>query len=138
MKKFISCLPALCLSASVCASTVIYTDNSHPVSSPSPDIPVVYLDAPERMQKDIFGDLPANPALAEKQARDVLSSPAFTAQQQQLASAYQGVMKAWSLGLTKYPAVVFDDKWVVYGTTDVSVAVKLAMQHSSDGRGTQQ
>lgn len=133
MKRLISCMSALCLSAGACAGTVIYTDSSHPVVSPSPTIPVIYLDAPERVQTDIFGTLPANPAMAEKQARDALSSPAFTSQQQQLASAYQGVMKAWSLGLTKYPAVVFDDKWVVYGTTDVNVAVRLAMQHKDQG-----
>lgn len=138
MKRLTLFLPALCLSAGACAGTVIYTDSSHPVTSPAPDIPVVYLDAPERMQIDMFGTLPANAELAEKQARDVLSSPAFAAQQQQMAHAYQGLMKAWSLGLTKYPAVVFDDKWVVYGTTDVNVAVRLAMQHSSAGRGANQ
>ncbi|GAB2952568.1 TIGR03757 family integrating conjugative element protein [Hafnia psychrotolerans] len=134
MKKLISCLSALCLSASACAGTVIYTDSSNPVSSPSPDIPVVYLDAPENVQRDIFGSLPANPALAEKQAWDLLNSLAFSSQQKQLVSAYQGLMKAWSLGLAKYPAVVFDDKWVVYGTTDVSVA----MQHLADWRGANQ
>lgn len=134
MKKLISCLSVLCLSASACAGTVIYTDSSNAVNSPSPDIPVVYLDAPERVQTDIFGALQATPSLAEKQAQNMLSSPAFTSQQQQLASAYQGLMKAWSLGLTKYPAVVFDDKWVVYGTTDVSVA----MQHLADWRGVNQ
>lgn len=134
MKKLISCLSVLCLSASACAGTVIYTDSSNAVNSPSPDIPVVYLDAPERVQTEIFGALPATPSLAEKQAQNMLSSPAFTSQQQQLASAYQGLMKAWSLGLTKYPAVVFDDKWVVYGTTDVSVA----MQHLADWRGVNQ
>ncbi|HEY3592204.1 MAG TPA: TIGR03757 family integrating conjugative element protein [Buttiauxella sp.] len=134
MKKLISCLSALCLSATACAGTVIYTDSSNPVNSPSPDVPVVYLDAPERVQTDIFGALPANPVLAEKQTRDVLNSPEFTSQQHIIASAYQGLTKAWSLGLTRYPAVVFDDKWVVYGTTDVSVA----MQHLDDWRGANQ
>ncbi|WP_208950351.1 TIGR03757 family integrating conjugative element protein [Rahnella sp. ChDrAdgB13] len=124
MKRLIVFLPALWLSASACAGTVIYTDSTHPVSVNHPDIPVVYLDAPERLQASIFGTLPANAALAERQARDVLSHPEFIAQQQQLAGAYQGLMKAWSLGLTKYPAVVFDDKWVVYGTTDVSMAME--------------
>lgn len=134
MKRLIVFLPALWLSASACAGTVIYTDSTHPVSVNHPDIPVVYLDAPEYVQTEIFGTLPANPAQAEKQARGVLNSSAFSSQQQQLASAYQGLMKAWSLGLTKYPAVVFDDKWVVYGTTDVSVA----MQHLADWRGVNQ
>ena len=136
MKRLIGCcLPALlCLSASALAGTVIYTDSAHRITPSSPDIPVVYLDAPERMQTDMFGILPSSAPMAEKQARDVLNSPAFNAQQQQLASAYQGLMKAWSLGLAKYPAVVFDDKWVVYGTTDVNVAT----QHLADWRSTNQ
>ena len=122
MLKIVSCLPALCLSAGAFAGTVIFTDNAHSVTTPSPDIPIVYLDAPDRMQSEMFGQLPADAAQAEKQAREILASPDFKARQQQLAGAYQGVMKAWSIGLKKYPAVVFDDKWVVYGTTDVDVA----------------
>ncbi|AJJ25257.1 hypothetical protein CH49_2911 [Yersinia enterocolitica] len=72
----------------------------------------------------IFGSLPTNPVQAEKQVRKLLASPTFKLQQQQLAAAYQGIMKAWSLGLEKYPAVVFDDQWVVYGTTDIDVATQ--------------
>ncbi|HFO8637048.1 TPA: DUF1525 domain-containing protein, partial [Escherichia coli] len=34
-------------------------------------------------------------------------------------------LTAWSLGLKKYPAVVFDDSEVVYGTTDVVLAEQL-------------
>nr|MDN1481011.1 DUF1525 domain-containing protein [Escherichia coli] len=38
---------------------------------------------------------------------------------------YRDVAHAWSLGVKKYPAVVFDDSEVVYGITDVVVAGKL-------------
>ncbi|TFT82632.1 DUF1525 domain-containing protein, partial [Proteus mirabilis] len=31
---------------------------------------------------------------------------------------------AYTLKLAKYPAVVFDDRYVVYGTTDVVLAEK--------------
>ena len=124
MIKLIICLPALCLCAGAFAGTVIYTDSTHPVPSPSPNIPVIYLDAPDRMQSELFGSLPPDAAQAEKQARQILTSPDFKSRQEQLAVAYQGVMKAWSIGLKKYPAVVFDDKWVVYGTTDVDVATQ--------------
>ncbi|WP_431022203.1 TIGR03757 family integrating conjugative element protein [Erwinia rhapontici] len=124
MKRLVLFLPALCLSAGACAGTVVYTDSTHPVASSFPDTHVVYIDAPERMQADMFGTLPSNQVQAEKLARDRINTPEFAAQQQKLTIAYQGLMKAWSLGLAKYPAVVFDDKWVVYGTTDVSVAMQ--------------
>ena len=124
MIRPISYLAALCLSSGAFANRVIYTDGSYPVFATSPDIPIVYLDAPDRVQRGIFGSLPTDPVQAEKQVRKLLASPTFKLQQLQLAAAYQGVMKAWSLGLEKYPAVVFDDKWVVYGTTDIDVATQ--------------
>lgn len=130
MKRLVLFLPALCLSSGACAGTVVYTDSTHLVAFAFPDTHVVYIDAPERMQADMFGALPSNQVQAEKLARDRLNTPEFAAQQQELTIAYRGLMKAWSLGLSKYPAVVFDDKWVVYGTTDVSVA----MQHMSRWR----
>ncbi|EKN4037885.1 TIGR03757 family integrating conjugative element protein [Yersinia enterocolitica] len=122
MIKPISYLAALYLSAGAFANTVIYTDGSHPISAISPDIPIIYLDAPDHVQRAIFGDLSVDLAQAEKQVRKLQTSSALKTLEQQLVAAYQGVIKAWSLGLTKYPAVVFDDKWVVYGTTDVEVA----------------
>ncbi|NDL64256.1 TIGR03757 family integrating conjugative element protein [Acerihabitans arboris] len=124
MLRLISFLPALFLSAGVCASTVIYTDGTHLISTSPSDISIVYLDAPDRLQVELFSPLPSDAEQAEMQARETLASPTFKAREQQLAVAYQGVMKAWSLGLKKYPAVVFDDKWVVYGTTDVDVATQ--------------
>ncbi|MEA9391657.1 TIGR03757 family integrating conjugative element protein [Acerihabitans sp. TG2] len=122
--KLIGCLPALCLSAGAFAGTVIYTDSTHPVSFTPSDTSIIFLDAPDRQQVELFGSLPSDAALAETQVRGSLVSPSFKAREQRLASAYQGVIKAWSLGLEKYPAVVFDDKWVVYGTTDVGLATQ--------------
>lgn len=133
MFRFVFCLPAMCLSFGVFASTVIYTDSSYPVAS-SPEIPVVYLDAPERLQSDIFGSLSTDPAQAEKQAQVVIASTEFKDKQQQLASAYQGLTKAWSIGLNKYPAVVFDDQFVVYGTTDVGIALQQMSSWKEDHR----
>lgn len=105
------------------ASTVIYTDHTHPaIGELSSDVTVTELDAPDSLQAQLFGPLSANPTQAEQQARAVIASPAFRKKQQALAASYAGVAHAWSLGLEKYPAVVFDDKWVVYGTTDVAAA----------------
>jgi len=113
----------LFISTGAHAGTVIYTDHAHPVTGDvSPDVTVTELDAPDRLQAQLFGPLSANPAQAELQARAIIASPAFSQNQQALAASYAGVAHAWSLGLEKYPAVVFDDKWVMYGTTDVAAA----------------
>lgn len=123
MKIPLSVFTVLLLSAGASAGTVIYTDHAHPVTGElSPDITVTELDAPDRLQSELFGPLSANPAQAEQQARAVIASQAFRQSQQAMAGRYAGVAHAWSLGLEKYPAVVFDDKWVVYGTTDVAAA----------------
>lgn len=123
MKIPLCCLITLFLTAGTHASTVIYTDHAHPVTGElSPDVTVTELDAPDRLQSQLFGPLSANPAQAEQQARAVIASQAFRQSQQFLAASYAGVAHAWSLGLEKVPAVVFDDKWVVYGTTDVAAA----------------
>ena len=123
MKIPLCSLAILFLTAGAHAGTVIYTDHAHPVTGEvSPDVTVTELDAPDRLQSQLFGTLSTNPAQAEQQARAVIASPSFRQGQQALAASYAGVAHAWSLGLEKVPAVVFDDKWVVYGTTDVAAA----------------
>ncbi|WP_394550040.1 TIGR03757 family integrating conjugative element protein [Pantoea sp. SGAir0183] len=123
MKIPVCCLTTLFLTAGANAGTVIYTDHAHPVTGElSPDVTVTELDAPDRLLAQQFGPLSAAPAQAEQQARAVIATPAFRQSQQALAASYACVAHAWLLGLKKYPAVVFDDKWVVYGTTDVAAA----------------
>lgn len=125
MKLPVCCLAALFLTAVARAGTVIYTDSTHPVQSHSgSDVSVIKLDAPDQLQMQLFGPLSADPAQATRQAHAAINSPGVRQRQQELARAYAGLTHAWSLGLEKYPAVVFDDKWVVYGTTDTSMAVQ--------------
>ncbi|EED3330859.1 TIGR03757 family integrating conjugative element protein [Salmonella enterica subsp. enterica] len=120
-------LPLL-LPVSVLASTVVYTDSQHLPENHSPDVVVVLLDEPERLQAKVFGQLPADPELAAMQARQVMSSPQWQQKQQQLVTAYRQVVHARELGIRKLPAVVFDDREVVYGTTDVARAQALRLQ----------
>ena len=109
-------LPAL-LPASVLAGTVVFTDSQHLPANLPPDVPVVLLDGPDRLQAEMFGELPADP--------QVMASSAWQQKQLQLNDAYRQVVRAWELGIKKVPAVVFDDRDVVYGTTDVAVATSL-------------
>ncbi|EPJ5863467.1 TIGR03757 family integrating conjugative element protein [Raoultella ornithinolytica] len=103
------------------AATTVYTDSHHPPSNAASS-QVVYLDAPDTIQRQLFGELPADPVQAAQVAKTIIQSPDWQQKQQQIAQAYQGVLQAYSLKLAKYPAVVFGDRNVVYGTTDVAVA----------------
>nr|WP_261374298.1 TIGR03757 family integrating conjugative element protein [Yersinia similis] len=108
------------------AATVVYTNSQHPPLLTS-DSQVVYLDAPETLQQQVFGELSADPHQAERAALAVIHSPDWKSREQQIIQAYQGVLQAYSLKLKKYPAVVFDGCYVVYGTADVALAeAKLA------------
>lgn len=111
----------LTVAIQVPAATVIYTDSHHPPLN-TENSQVVYLDAPVTIQRQLFGSLPADPKQAEQAAKAIIQSPDWQQKQQQITQAYQGVLQAYSLKLAKYPAVVFDDRYVVYGTADVAVA----------------
>lgn len=107
------------------AGTVVYTDAEYPPQNLTDDVSVVWLDGPDRLQDSIFGKLPTDPRQAAQQARKIIQSPQWPGQQAQIAQAYRQVVHAWEIGLHKYPAVVFDDRDVVYGTADVARAATL-------------
>ncbi|MEG3127005.1 TIGR03757 family integrating conjugative element protein [Pantoea cypripedii] len=109
----------------ILAGTVVYTDNQHlPGNLPS-GVTVIFLDSPERLQTQMFSQLSADPKQAELQAQRVMSSNEWHQAEQKLVASYWDVIHAWELGIKKIPAVVFDERDVVYGTTDVAHALTL-------------
>ncbi|ECW0109296.1 TPA: TIGR03757 family integrating conjugative element protein [Salmonella enterica subsp. enterica serovar Typhimurium] len=118
-------LSVLLLPLSSRAAMVVYTDHVHPPAGVTGDIRVVWLDAPEQLQQSLFGALSSDPKEAERRAQAVIHSAGWQQKQIELARAYQGLLQAWRLGLDKYPAVVSDNRYVVYGTADVVVADSL-------------
>ncbi|AOV10017.1 MULTISPECIES: TIGR03757 family integrating conjugative element protein [Enterobacteriaceae] len=118
----------LLMPASVLAGTVLYTDSLHPPTNSDASVAVIYLDGPDQLQAQIFGELSSEPALAERQAKAVFQSPQWQAQEEQLATVYRAVVRAWEQGVKKVPAVVFDDRDVVYGTADIARARALRIQ----------
>lgn len=108
--------------ANVMAADVqVFTDRHHPVEAPA-DVRVVELDAPARIESDLGANLPSDPAQAAAIVQQRLKDGGVGLQRR-LASAYQGVADAWSLGVTKIPAVVVDRRYVVYGERDVTRAL---------------
>ncbi|MBE5221355.1 MULTISPECIES: TIGR03757 family integrating conjugative element protein [Pectobacterium] len=114
--------------APLLANTVVYTDQQHPPTNLTPETQIVWLDAPERLQRSVFGEFPASMEQATAQAQAVMRSPQWQQHENDLQTAYRGVVHAWEIGVRKYPAVVFDDRDVVYGTADVAKALSYKMQ----------
>jgi integrating conjugative element protein (TIGR03757 family) len=105
----------------IAADIRVFTDRHNPVEAPA-DARVVELDAPSRIEAELAANLPADPAQAAAIVQQRLKEGGADLQRN-LASAYQGVADAWSLGITKIPAVVVDQRYVVYGERDVTRAL---------------
>ncbi|MEC5119545.1 TIGR03757 family integrating conjugative element protein [Klebsiella pneumoniae] len=116
MQRLLIIIASLVLAGQACADVVLYTDRHHPPLDNDPQVTVVWLDAP---------DTALEPDKAERQAKVLPQSPNWARQQARIVDAWQGVLKAWQLDIRKVPAVVFDDRDVVYGTTDIQRAAAL-------------
>jgi integrating conjugative element protein (TIGR03757 family) len=98
------------------------TDSAHPLSLP-PGVRLIQLDAGERLEVQLSAGLSTDPAQAALALRSRLQGPAGVQLGQELATAQQGLVEAWSVGVQKVPAVVVDRRYVVYGETDVNQAL---------------
>jgi integrating conjugative element protein (TIGR03757 family) len=107
------------VSTAIGADIWIVTDQQHPVRMLA-HARVIELDAPARIEATLSQGLPANPQEAVADVRERLRSRAVT---EQLTAAYQGVTDAWRVGITTIPAVVVDQRYVVYGDADAAHAV---------------
>lgn len=126
-----SLLCALAVNASA-ANVRVFTDRHHPVEAP-PEIPVIELDKPAALQAELSAHLPADPGRAASIVHARLGTGGAVLQQK-FATAYQGVVDAWSLGVTKIPAVVVDQRYVVYGVQNVARAVSVIERYRREHR----
>ena len=81
---------------------------------------LIELDEGPRIEAELSAQLPADPEQATAIVKRRLNNGGADLQRR-IASAYQGVADAWSLGVTSIPAVVVDQRYVVYGEPDVAV-----------------
>ncbi|QVX40735.1 TIGR03757 family integrating conjugative element protein (plasmid) [Ralstonia solanacearum] len=118
------------LPACFAAEVLVVTDGDHPVASYD-NARIVRLNTPSVIEAELAANLPADPNLAARIVQQRLRGRTDP-WQRRLREAYQGVTEAWSLGITKIPAVVVDHRYVVYGEPDVARAVaRIAAYRSS-------
>ena len=113
--------------ATFAADVVVVTDSRHPVKNRGGE-QLIELDEAHRIEAELSAGLPTDPEQATAIVKRRLNVGGADLQRR-IASAYQGVTDAWSLGITSIPAVVVDKRYVVYGEPDVARAVARIEQH---------
>lgn len=103
------------------AEVIVVTDSQHAVKVPE-NVRVILLDLPMQIEAELTAGLSAHPQRSAAMVQQRMQYGG-SALQQRIAASYQGVVDAWSLGVTKLPAVVVDQQHVVYGEPDVARAV---------------
>lgn len=106
------------------AQTWVITDQAHPITSPGP-ARIILLDQQQHLEAELSRALPTDPHPAAAIVQNRLNTPSGKRLQADLAKAQQDLTDAWSLGITKIPAVVVDRRYVVYGEPDVAKALVL-------------
>ncbi|HCI1918295.1 TIGR03757 family integrating conjugative element protein [Pandoraea sp. XJJ-1] len=113
--------------ATFAADVLVVTDSRHSVKIMGGER-LIELDEGPRIEAELSASLPTDPDQATAMVKRRLSTGGADLQRR-IASAYQGVTDAWSLGITSIPAVVVDQRYVVYGEPDVARAVARIEQH---------
>jgi integrating conjugative element protein (TIGR03757 family) len=113
--------------ATFAADVVVVTDSRHPVKTMGGER-LIELDEAPRIEAELSANLPTDPDQATALVKRRLTQGG-TDLQRRIATAYQGVTDAWSLGITAVPAVVVDQRYVVYGEPDVARAIARIEQH---------
>ena len=86
-------------------------------------VEIWHLDAPETLEDELSVGLPADPQQAEREARAYLELLGEDELRARVARAYRAELRARELGIDRYPAVIFDGQFVVYGLTDLPTAL---------------
>jgi integrating conjugative element protein (TIGR03757 family) len=111
-------------------TVLAFTDSRRfPISqADNPEVKVTVYDlaAPKLAMANLNAQLklPANPALASAQAKDYLQSHQAELSKRILPT-YEGLGKAINLGVSHYPALVFNGQAVIYGVTDIQQGLEL-------------
>ena len=86
------------------------------------DVQIYELDGIQRSEAQISSNLPTDPKQSKQialQRIQQLDEQATSA----IQNAAVGLAKAMQYGIDRYPAIVFDGKVVVYGLTDLKIAL---------------
>jgi len=127
----ISCLLLFLLAGSASAQVWVITDTRHPVTGSASAHRVIQLNAAQQIETELSANLPADPQRATALVQQRLNQGGQTLQQR-LREAYQGITDAWSMGITTLPAVVVEQRYVVYGEANLDKALVAIAQYRKE------
>ena len=85
------------------------------------DIKTYNVDAHKNLERQISANLPKNPVEAQRIANERIEK----LEQAEVLSLFKGTILLLQWDIKKLPAFVFEDgKYVIYGVTDTSTAIK--------------
>jgi len=111
----------------------VITDSHHSVSGKASIQRVIQLDAAQQIEAELSAHLSTDPQQAAAPVQQRLNQGG-QALQQRLHDAYQGATDSWSLGIARIPAVVVDQRYVVYGESDADKALARIAQYCKEHR----
>lgn len=109
---------------------ILVTNTANPLQNIPDGARVINLDESIELYQRLSDNLPNDPQRAEQLVRSRLTTLG-TAYQQKIQRTLQDALDAYQLGVKKIPAVIQDNRYVVYGEPDVSVALQLIKQGGS-------
>lgn len=86
---------------------------------------IYYLDDVERALASLAKGLPTELSVAEAVTQRRLNTAEGRSTLQQLQTAFDGLVRAWSHDIEKLPAILINDQYVIYGIRDVDEALRL-------------
>ncbi|OCG41172.1 integrating conjugative element protein [Gilliamella sp. Fer1-1] len=131
IKSLLFIVSILACSLTAHASVTIVTDKLHPLHNIPNDAEIIMLDDSIELHATLSDNLPNDPVQAEQLVKARLTALA-NSYQQNMKQALQGALAAYQLGVIKIPAVIQDNRYVVYGESDVLAALALIKQRGQD------
>lgn len=86
------------------------------------DIRVYWLDGILRLEAELSQHLPTDAQFAERAVLERLQ-PLDKDRRDRVAQSAKALVRVVELGIDRYPAIVIDGQWVLYGLTDLTAAV---------------
>mgnify|MGYP001156118015 CR=1 FL=1 len=126
-------------------SIVAITSNQRPIdsvdwnsTSPSesnPGITILILDAVQSIQEQLSEGLPNDETLARALVQQKIAELGRSKLEDELRAAYLPLGTMMAYGLDRYPVIIFDKQAVIYGMTDLSLAINRYRQWLKDKNG---
>ncbi|MEQ9590926.1 MAG: TIGR03757 family integrating conjugative element protein [Parvibaculaceae bacterium] len=103
---------------------VVFTTSAYPIHDPEQRATAIYaLDATVQSLSALGEALPRDPELAQAEVMRRLNDEQWRGRFSAVQHALEGVSEAWMHNITRLPAVLVNDRYVIYGVTDVERAL---------------